>query len=231
MKRRYAVFVVIFAFSILIGMQVVQVADANPLPWFPNPQMTVSIQSPTNGTISSLPVLVSFTSKGDNQFSVSDDTSAQEVRSFFYVLDGQDMTTKGMRFEGTNTTTIYENGTREGFRFDGQAYLTKLADGPHNLTVYYGAVNKIGYVGTPQERIYYNPTWQATAQFYVDSTLAPGLTLTPTPIPNSTTLMPTVNTGPHVNLDASSFPYIVGIVAVAIVLIVGILVYFRRKRR
>jgi hypothetical protein len=140
------------------------------------------------------------------------------------------MTTIGMRFEGTNTSTIYENGIKSGFHFEGQAYLTNLADGSHNITVYYGAVNKISYVGTPQERIYYNPSWQATSQFYVDSKLALGLTLTPSPTPNISTLMPTVNTGPHVDLVVSSFPYIVGIIAILIALIVGLLVYFRRRK-
>ncbi len=234
MKRRCAVFAVVFAVSILIGIQAVEVVDANPLPWLFDPQMTVTIQSPANGTISSLPALVSFTSKADNQFSVSDNTSEEWVRSFFYVLDGQDMTTMGMRFEVTNTTIIYdENGTRQGFHFDGQAYLTNLADGPHNITVYYGAVNKISYVGTPQEQIIFrpinfNPTWQATAQFYVDSKLASDLTLTPAP--NIASLMPTVNTGPHGDLVANSFPYIVGIVAIVIVLMVALLVYFKRRK-
>jgi hypothetical protein len=196
----------------------VEVVDANPLPWAFNPQMTVSILSPQNGTISSLPVLVSFTSQADNQFSVSDDTSEEWVRSFFYVLDGQDMKTMGMRFEGTNTTTIYANGSQQGFRFDGQTYLTNLADGPHNITVY-------------QESIYYtNPAWQATSQFYVDSKLTTGLTITPSPTPNTTTLMPTVNTGPHVDLAANSFLYIVGIVAMVIVLIVGLLVYVKKRK-
>jgi hypothetical protein len=216
--------------ALVAGIQTVEVVDANPLPWFANPQMTVSILSPQNGTINSLPVLVNFTSKGDIQFSVSDDTSAEYVRSFFYVLDGQDMENIGMRFEGTKTTTIYdENGTKQGFRFDGQAYLTNLADGPHNITVYYGAVNKISNVGTPQEQIIFNPAWQATSQFYVDSKLASGLTLTPAP--NIASMMPTVNTDPHVDLIAKSFPYIVGIVAIVIVLIVGLLVYFRRRKR
>jgi hypothetical protein len=230
MKRSYALFTVIFTISMLIGIQAVDVVDANPLPWFPNPQMTVSIQSPQNGTINSLPVLVNFTSKADNQFSVSDDTTQSWVRSFFYVLDGQDMKTMGMRFEGTKTTKIYEDPVTYGYHFDGQAYLTNLADGPHNITVYYGAVNKIGYVGTPKEQIIINPAWQATSQFYVDNKLAPGLTLTPSPTPNTTTLMPTVNTGPHVDLAVSYFPYIVGIAAIVIVLIVGLLVYFKRRK-
>jgi hypothetical protein len=104
-----------------------------------------------------------------------------------------------------------------------------LADGPHNITVYYGAVNKIIYVGTPHESIYYsNPAWQATAQFYVDSTLAPGLTITPAP--NIAFMMPTVNTGPHADSVMNSSPYIIGIVATLIVFIVGLLVYFKKHK-
>ena len=118
--------------ALVVGIQTVEVVDANPLPWAFNPQMTVSIQSPANGTINSLPVLVSFTSKADNQFSVSDNTSEEYARSFFYVLDGQDMKTSGVRFVGTKTTTISEQDSKYSRNFSGQAYLTNLADGPHN---------------------------------------------------------------------------------------------------
>ena len=230
MKIRLSVFSILFAVSLLIGIQAVEVVDANPIPWAFNPQMTVSILSPQNGTISSLPVLVSFTSKGDDQFSVSDDTSGGYVRSFFYVLDGQDMET-GMRFEGTNTTSIYENGSRQGFQFDGQANLTNLADGPHNITIYYGAVNKISYVGTPQEQIIFNPAWQATAQFYVDSKLASGLTITSSPSPSQN--MPTINTGPRFPFELNpsaayiSLAIVIVMVAVASVLLFGL----KRKKK
>ena len=95
MKRKCALFTVIFAVSMLIGILVVEVVDANPLPWAFNPQMTVSILSPQNGTINSLPVLLEFTSLGDGQFTVSDDTTEEWVRSFFYVIDGQNMKTSG----------------------------------------------------------------------------------------------------------------------------------------
>ena len=33
MKRRYAIFAVVFAVSILMGIQAVEVAEANPVPW------------------------------------------------------------------------------------------------------------------------------------------------------------------------------------------------------
>ncbi len=170
-KSCIALFSILLFTSILADMQVAEVVDANPLPWIFDPKMTVTIKSPANGSVNSLPVSVSFASQADNQFSVSDDYTGEWVRSFFYVLDGQDMETMGMRFEGTKTTTISEKGIKSGYCFDGQAYLTNLADGPHNITVYYGAVNRIGYVGTPEERIIVNPVWQATSQFYVVSSL------------------------------------------------------------
>ena len=166
---------------LIAGMQAVKVAKANPIPWFANPQMKVTIQSPVSGATCALPLLVSFTAQGDSQFSVSDNVTQNWVRSFFYVLDGQNMGHSGLRFEGTKTTEIYGDPVY-WYNFSGQAELTNLADGPHNITVYFGAVNSIGLVGTPSESIDYNPIWSATAQFYVNSTL-PSPTQTPSPTP------------------------------------------------
>ena len=53
MKRRYAVFTVIFAVSILIGIQAVEVVDANPVPWQSTPNQdrpTLTIETPQNQT-------------------------------------------------------------------------------------------------------------------------------------------------------------------------------------
>jgi len=210
MRRRYAVLALVFSVSLLIVIQAVEVVDANPIPWAFNPQMTVSIVSPQNGTINSLPVLVNFTSRGDNQFSVSNDTSEWYARSFFYVLDGQNKENMGMRFAETSTTTIYENGTRQGFNFEGQAYLRDLTDGPHSITVYYGAVNSILLVGTPLERILFNPAWQATSQFYVNSKSA--------------------NPVQQVIVVMNYFTSIAAILATLIALIGGLLLYFKRRR-
>jgi len=168
----------------LVALQFAKIAEANPIPWCFNPVMTITIQSPENGKNSSLPVFVSFTSQGDHQFSVSDDSTQSWVRSFFYVLDGQDMRTSAMRFAGTKTTAISSQGSVYGYNFNGQAYLTNLTNGPHTITVYYGAVNNISYVGSPDEKIIYNPDWQATSQFYVDSKLTPSPTPIFTPAPS-----------------------------------------------
>ena len=76
-KKLLATIILVAILVLVVSTIGVEVVDANPVPWAFNPQMTVFIQSPANGTISSLPVLVSFTSKGDNQFSVSDNTSEE----------------------------------------------------------------------------------------------------------------------------------------------------------
>jgi hypothetical protein len=209
----------------------IEVVEANPLPWAFNPQMTVTIQSPENETISALPVLVSFISLGDNQFSVSDDPADEWVRSFFYVLDGQNMKTMGMRFEGTKNTTISEKGSKYDYNFSGQAYLTNLADGPHTITVYYGAVNKIGYVGTPKESIWYNTAWQATSQFYVDSKLAPSLAPTQTPKPSTTDLIPTPTevSGNDSSMLSNSEFIIAVIIVIGICLVLGLFLKRRHE--
>ena len=172
----------LFLISLLIGMQAVGTAKANPIPWCFNPQMTANIQSPVNGANCALPVLVSFTAQGDWQFSVSDNLTQAYLRSFFHVLDGQDMRTSGQRLAGTKTTEIYGDPVYK-YNFSGQANLTDITDGLHSITVYYGAVNNASLIGSPSERVVYNPSWAATSQFYVDSKLTSTPTTEPTPSP------------------------------------------------
>ena len=53
MKRRYAVFALVLAVSLLIGIQAVKVANANPVPWPATPNQekpTLTIKTPQNYT-------------------------------------------------------------------------------------------------------------------------------------------------------------------------------------
>lgn len=175
----------IFLLTLLVaGMHAVEVAKANPIPWCFNPQMTVTIQSPVSGANCALPLLVSFTAQGDWQFSVSDNVTQDYLRSFFYVLDGQDMRTSGLRFAGTKTTEIHGDPVYH-YNFSGQANLTDITGGLHSVTIYYGAVNSVALIGSPDEMIVYNPDWSATSQFYVKiETPAPS----PSPSPSLLTI-------------------------------------------
>jgi hypothetical protein len=225
MKKALALILIsALLFSVLTGVWLVNLAEANPIPWCFNPVMTITIQSPENETINSLPVSVSFTSQGDWQFSVSDDSTQSWVRSFFYVLDGQDMGTSGVRFASTKTTTISEQGSRYSYNFNGQAYLTNLTDGPHSITVYYGAVNNISYVGSPQESIFYNTAWQATSQFYVHSKLAPSPAPTPTP---------TAEPEPFPIALVIAIVVLVAVATIALIVVISarLLVYFKKRKR
>ncbi len=240
MKRAVVVTIALLTLIIVSSLQTVEVAKANPIPWAFNPQMTVTVLSPENNTINSLPILVSFTSKGDQQFSVSDNTTAEWVRSFFYILDGQDMRSMGVRFEGTKTTP--DN------HFTGQAYIENLTDGFHTITVYYGAVNSINLIGSLQEQIVYNTKWQATAQFYVNIKLDPSPTPTnfetnsPSPKPSPTaiettspitqtpTATPLENGGVNANVILTSELIIAVVIVSAILsLVLAVVVYRRRK--
>jgi hypothetical protein len=52
--KRNVIFVVVFAVSLLIGIQAVEVVDANPVPWPTTPILdnpTITIHSPTNNTV------------------------------------------------------------------------------------------------------------------------------------------------------------------------------------
>jgi hypothetical protein len=182
-KKTFIAAIIILAFliSLATGMQSVEVVKANPLPpsWM-NPEMTITIQSPQNGTENALPVFVNYTVQCTPVFSLSDNQTQDWIKAFFYVLDGQNMSSSGIRFTETQTG-IHSTGDDHYYNFSGQAYLTNLSDGIHSITVYYGVLVN---VGSPYEFIAYNASWSATSQFYV-TTENPTPTPSPTPSPST----------------------------------------------
>ena len=222
-----AIIIIAFLISLVAGMQAVKVAQANPIPWAFDPQMTVTIQSPASGANCALPLLVSFTAQGDGQFSVSDNVTQDYPRSFFYVLDGQNMITQGLRFEGTKTTEIFGDPVYK-YSFSGQANLTDLTDGFHSITVYYGAVNSIDLIGSPSEWIVYNHnlSWQATSQFYVKIE-TPAPTPSPSPTP-SITPSPTPTPSPSLT-PSPSIPEFPTWIVFPLVLASTLLIIYKRK--
>ncbi len=63
--KRYAVFALILAISLLIGIQAIEAVEANPVPWQSTPNLdapTIKVQSPLNNTIyQNSSVLLDFT--------------------------------------------------------------------------------------------------------------------------------------------------------------------------
>ncbi len=251
MKRSYAAFAVVFAISVLIGIQAVEVVDANPLPpnWMAS--MTITIQSPLKGVINDLPLLVNFSAQSSPVFYLSGAQTNSYTGDFFYVLDGQSMSYGGTKIANTQMTVTSQNK----HQFNGQAYIPNLIEGPHNITVYWGA--------SSNNRIYFDESWLTTIQFYVinenpSPSPTPKTTLTPnSPIPSpspSPTSKPNLTQNPVPTSSQIAIPFptptpittptqvssnylldqvfltaiaiVIAIVAVASIL----LVYFRRRK-
>ena len=216
MKRRYVLFAIIFAVSILIGIQAVEVANANPF----SPPVYRQID-PIPGTI---PPEIKLTSPRNNTNYTDNVTVTlnvikpqlskwdSSITEICYILDQANFKPLyNIRYEKTASGIpgISEYKTTFSLPYD---------SGNHTITI-----RVIGAVVDSPTR----------TMFYVDSSSTVSFTMnnqTSSPTPNITTLMPTVNTGPHVDLVANYFPIIVGIVAIVIVLIVGLLVYFKRRK-
>jgi hypothetical protein len=160
--------------SIVATIQVVEVAEANPLPpsWM-NPKMSITIQSPLNGTNNALPVFVNFTAQCSGEFSLSDNPSQEGwIKAFFYVLDGQDVRSSGINFTEIQLKGTHPTDRDHYYDYSGQAYLNNLTEGSHSITVYYGVLVN---VDSPYEQIVYNENWSATSQFYVHTEATPEL--------------------------------------------------------
>lgn len=129
-EMRKVVFVLVAVLCLgLIGLwQVVEVADANPIPsdWM-NPVMTVTLHSPADGAHYTSSVQVDFSAQGNWPFTISDDPTAEWQQAFFYVLDNQNMAT-GVRFPRDQLT--WTPGQEN--EFTGQATLTDLEPGSHS---------------------------------------------------------------------------------------------------
>jgi len=190
--------------SVLALASLFDVTRANPLPpeWWHH-EMAVTIYSPQNGTHTALPIFINFSAYLTDAFNYLTDYP-DWVSAFFYVLDGQDMSSSGVKIEETKLTGV-NYASYYAFNYSGQAYLTDLTAGSHNITVYYGVLDK------GSEIIAYNASWSATSQFYV---------ITATPSPEPTPL-------------AEPFPttLIIASVSTVAVVAIGLLVYFKKFHR
>jgi hypothetical protein len=173
MKQQAALALVSVLLFSAATIMAVGVTEANPLPWL-NPRITITIQSPLNGTSHDLPVFVNFTAQCSWEFTLSDSSIQDWIKAFYYVLDGQDMSSSGTNFTEIQLTAKHPADKDYYYEYNGQAYLTNLTDGSHSVTVYYGALIN---ADSPNEFIAYKEVWSATSQFYVNTEVTPELPL------------------------------------------------------
>jgi hypothetical protein len=224
MKRRYAVFAIVFVVSLLIGIQAVEVVNANPVPppWM-NAKLSVTIENPANGSIQSRSFLVRFHADG-SQFSLTNSSIGGYSGDFFYILDSQQW--GDMRYSGAN---IWDTEIDDNHHFTGQVYLSNIAAGSHSITVYWGVKVNVG--------ILTDTAWAGTSQFSVDAKLTPQQTNNPTAIPTQTlhpspseTSLPTVS--PTVNYLLTNSTFLIAIaVVIVIVAFASILLFFFKNHR
>lgn len=175
MKRTALALTLILAlFSAVVSTQMVNLAEANPnlIKGF---YCNISVQSPQNGTYSTAPVLLNFTVKNNYVY---------DVYLYFYLLDEQDMQSsveiEEIEIIGEETISNDTHFPYTEYTLKGQAVLSNLSDGPHNVTVFMGWVNADGVIYPAN----IDP-FSATAIFNVDSTIK-----SPSPSPQETQTAP-----------------------------------------
>jgi hypothetical protein len=201
MKRRYALFTAIFVVSLLIGIQAVDVVNADPYSYFP--QIIVGFPNYDH----SQPM---FASKVNSiLFSFDLSTTSNDLNSILitYNLDGNTTGYNGYipNTNITKTTAHYLGGTY--WVFSGNKLLTSIPNGVHNLTVY-AQISKTQIASNP-------------VRFSVNA---------PTPTP-SPTIEPAISASPipSKNVFASNRLAIISLAAIVAVALVS-LVYFRRRK-
>ena len=161
MKRKYVLFAVIFAVSILIGIQAVEVAEAS------NPWFSTIIKSPTNSTYNTSPLILETTTNGLSGSNV--------YYSSTYSLDGKQ-----------NVTIPFTTETHEksfSITMTGIAALPLLSEGFHSITVY----EKVDVGTTPPKNYWesYTVNFSVAQQIQSSSSIATSPTINETQLPNS----------------------------------------------
>jgi len=147
MKRKNALFAVIFAVLVLIGIQAFEVAEANPVPWLSTPNRekpTLTLQSPTNQTTYKTEVPIDFNVTAPESWAtyatrlVGTNHYVGEVKYIAVYLDSKPLinytTGRIVSYFYGHKTNYYISG------FDGKSThysfnLNKTTSGSHTLNV------------------------------------------------------------------------------------------------
>jgi hypothetical protein len=145
-------------------LTIIKPVNANPLPppWMG--WMEITIENPLNETYG-LPVLVKFSAQSFPIYYLSGTQTSGYTGDFFYALDGQDMTSMGVKIENVEMIQDISQKPYKNFHnFTGQVYLSDLTPGVHNITIYWG-------FELNTNDILYNVAWSRSSQFSVDSSV------------------------------------------------------------
>ena len=148
MKRKYAVFAVVLAVSMLIGIQAVEVAEANPVPWLSTPNRekpVLTLQFPTNQTTYKTEVPIDFNVTAPESWAtytvrlVWNDYYVGEVQYVAVYLDSKPLinyTTSHIvsYFGGNRKIYPYSDGF-DGLSTHYSFNLNKTTSGSHTLNV------------------------------------------------------------------------------------------------
>jgi hypothetical protein len=246
MNRRYTGFAVVFAVSILIGLQVVEVAEANPVPWLSTPNREkpiLTLQAPTNQTTYKTEVPIDFTVTAPESWATY---TVRLTWNHYYVGEVQyiavylDSNLLIKYTTGSITSYFYGNKTIYPIRgFDGESthYLFNLnqtTSGSHtlNVTVFsftYADGDPIddtaiafqtGTInGEPIYAYKYPNVVSEVIHFTVEQ---------PTP----TQSIPTINTGSTLQVELNpAIPYIILAVVIVIAAIASVLLVFFKRHK
>jgi hypothetical protein len=246
MKGRIAIFAVVLAMLMLVGTEVIGVAEANPVPWLSTPNRekpTLTLQAPTNQTTYKTEVPVDFNVTAPESWAtyatrlVGTNHYVGEVKYIAVYLDSKPLinytTGRIVSYFYGNKTNYYISG------FDGKSAhysfnLNQTTSGSHmlNVTVFsytYADGDPIDdtaiafQTGSINGEPIYAYKYPNVVSEVVDFTVEQ-----PTP----TQSMPTINTGAKLPVELNlPIVYIILAIAIVIVAIASIsLVYFKRHK-
>ena len=227
MKRRYAVFTVIFAVSMLIGIQAVEVVDANPIVWPTTPNQekpTLAIKTPQNNAV------LNTTDNPYLNFTVNNPQSWYKVHSSMMIIELGLTTSVDVYIDGnlSNHFVDHHDYTNPAYDFTNfSVNLNQTSPGSHsaNVTVYAYTI----YLGPPIDKTHVlrenttdGPLYEFpivvsdTVNFTINKQIEPSPSITPPlftePLSNSMALL--------------AIASVIVIIAVASVS----LVYFKRRK-
>ena len=227
-KSFIALFTILLLVILVLSAMQVKVVEANPY-WIWNTvdsipgaiPPSITVQNLQNNSIySSDRIIINLTVTKPHMNNSEFQGYSSDIYSIKYAFDD----------EFTQEVPRSDIGKQLSYKESCNTTLTSplLSVGNHRLTVKVEAVVLISSANQGNHSL--SKFWitdSSTVLFTIDTqSLEPSPTQPSIPI-----LQPTVNTGSHVNDGVSSLPYIIVIVAIVTVVILGLLVYFKKYHK